>query len=972
MKSRYPVVALIAAVAAPVPAFAQTQPKVQPGQISLGPARFTVVSPGCIRLEYAPNNGFVDAPTLFATNRAARDTKAKIQRTATSVTIETQALRLVYRPDGQPFSAKNLTVTFRNGNKTGSWQPGQQNKGNLGGPAMTLDFQNRAINLPNGLVSRDGWGLVDDSGKALRTAGWIAPRPGGGPPSEPIEEKNQDLDWYLFAYGQNYQNALQSLARISGAAAMPRKENLGSWNSRWAKLSSDDYRKVVQEYEDHDFPLDIIVMDMEWHTQNANMGLKWADNLGWTGYTWDKRLIPDPQGLLQEFKRDGIFVTLNDHPHDGIRDHESAYPEFMKLLGEDPATKKNLPFKAGDKKYMDAFWAVSHAPHEKQGVDFWWLDWQQDSLVPWVSGVPGQRHLPWLNEFYFQKSQQNGLRGQGYSRWGGWGDQRNPMQFSGDTSSNWNMLAFQVPFSTASGNGGCFFWAHDTGGFFGGNRNAEQYTRWTQFSGLSAALRVHSAGEDRRPWLWGKQAEDAMRITYRLRSELFPYIYTSVRQCFDQTKPLLRPMYLSNPGQEAAYHANGQYLYGDNVIVAPIVSAGVGPNFVGQQSVWFPAGAWFNFFTGERFEGNSSALVTADLNEVPLFVRAGVPLPMQPYTQRMGSAPINELRLRCYPGENGKIGTSSLYEDDGRTPEYKTAGFGRTPLSYSRNGKNVEIKVGATSGRFKGQLQSRAYSVELPGTVKATHAVLKVGNSTQVLSSKYDAATQTNVIAIPQRSIAQPITITVTCETASPVQAKQQALDRRVEGILGKPVNVTDARSVLQLTDGVSGEQRQMLLATLGIGLSKQMEGPNYRDNPGRVAFYAPQGLIEGGRLKVSRRNSGSSDQILSNGVLPLGQGTSPRLTPVLDFKVGGKAFQLPYTSNPLMSKENVALDAKVTTNSNEAAYFQEAAADGAAEGYPDDATREWSSGKKTGGVVRLEWTTPESIDRIVLFDRPN
>lgn len=361
-------------VAAPVVAQQQpTTPTGQPGQITVGEARFTVVSPLCVRLEYAPHNGFVNAPTLFAINRGARDAKAKITRQGQGVTIDTGQLRLSYQPDGRPFSATNLKVTFRGGQKSGSWQPGQSSPGNLGGPVSTLDFQNHAINLPPALISRDGWGLIDDSGRPILVDDWIAPRPGGAPPTtEGDVAKNQDLDWYLFAYGDNYRGALQSFATISGKAAMPRKANLGSWNSRWAKLTSDDYRQVVREYDEHDFPLDIIVMDMEWHTQNATYGHVHADNLGWTGYTWNRNLLPDPQGLLQEFKQKGISVTLNDHPHDGIRDHEEVYPQFMQSLGLTPTKGSSPLFNAGDKRYWDAFYAASHANLEKQGVDFWW------------------------------------------------------------------------------------------------------------------------------------------------------------------------------------------------------------------------------------------------------------------------------------------------------------------------------------------------------------------------------------------------------------------------------------------------------------------------------------------------------------------------------------------------------------------------------------------------------------------------
>ena len=176
---------------------------------------------------------------------------------------------------------------------------------------------------------------------------------------------------------------------------------------------------------------------MEWHTKDARYGFGHAGQLGWTGYTWNEKLIPQPQAFIEELRKDGIFVVLNDHPHDGVRDHERAYSQFMAMLGA--GYPENPPFDAGDPKYMQAFFQAAHTPIEKQGVDFWWVDWQQNRLIPWVHRVPGLRHLPWLNCLYYRQSEQmtdgkTKLRGQGFSRWGGWGSHRYPIQFSGDTS----------------------------------------------------------------------------------------------------------------------------------------------------------------------------------------------------------------------------------------------------------------------------------------------------------------------------------------------------------------------------------------------------------------------------------------------------------------------------------------------------------------------------------------------------------
>jgi hypothetical protein len=734
---------------------APRNPQADLAQAVEGAARFTVLTPDCIRMEYAPKYGFVDAPSLFAIRRDCLYAKAKISRTAGILTIDTGKLQLQYKPDGKPFSKENLQVSF--GPNSTIWHPEKKNQRNLGGPVPTLDGIGDPFPLPDGLLSRDGWYLLDDSGRPLLVDGWITQRIGGGPRAPGMPSGiNPDKDWYLFTYGTDYKSALRALSAISGPVPMPRKGVHGSWYCRWYPYTADQFRQIVKGYKDHNFPLDILVMDMEWHTKNADVGFGHAGELGWTGYTWNRKLIPDPTALLQEFRNDGVFVTLNDHPHDGVRDNEQCYPEFMKMAGGKPGT--NLPLDAGNRRYMEAFFAAAHTPLEKQGVDFWWVDWQQDSLLPWVHGVPGLRHLPWLNYLYFQHSQNSGLRGQGFSRWGGWGDHRNPIQFSGDTTASWAMLAFEIYFTLASGNAGCFFWAHDLGAFeatFGTPADSELYTRWVQFGALSSSLRLHSDTDiDRRPWLWGKQFEDAMRQAYVLRSQLFPYIYTAVRQCYDQTLPLLRPMYLEYPQEKNSYQYPEQYLLGDHLIAAPITESGEGEAFVAQKKIWLPAGIWYNLTKAEKFQGDQVVTASAALNEIPVYARGGVPLPMQPSTLRMTSTPLTTLVVRCYPGIAGE---SSLYEDDGRTQGYMQDQFSRTSLSYRNERGHIQIKIAAATGMYQGQPVRRSYRIELPWTQRAKSAFVN-GRRTPV---SYDPAGKTNILETDLFEISEAVEVTV-------------------------------------------------------------------------------------------------------------------------------------------------------------------------------------------------------------------
>lgn len=254
-------------------------------------------------MEYSDCCTFLDAQTLFAYKRDTRMADALICCNGQKLTIDTGCLRLIYLVDGQPFNADNLTICVKKGDDEVVWQPGMKNEKNLGGALSTVDNINGPVPLPDGLLACDGWSVVDDTAKPVFTDGWIAQAP---------LHKRPDVDWYFFGYGFDYKAALTSLAAISGAVPMPRKHVHGSWYCRWFCYTEEDFRQIVEEYRQHDFPLDIMVMDMDWHTKDGTVGFGHAGTLGWTGYTWNTDLLPHHDELLREFREDGIFVTVND------------------------------------------------------------------------------------------------------------------------------------------------------------------------------------------------------------------------------------------------------------------------------------------------------------------------------------------------------------------------------------------------------------------------------------------------------------------------------------------------------------------------------------------------------------------------------------------------------------------------------------------------------------------------------------
>ncbi len=270
----------------------------RPGQFVEGAVRITAITPECVRIEFNPSEKFVDAPSYFAVNRERIDAEARITRDADRVVMDTGAISLAYTPDGKPPGPDNLQATIRQGNSTFQWKPGMPNAKNLGGAAPTLDEWTGAKKLPDGLLSRDGWFLLDDSKTALLTADWAKSRPDGA-----------GTDWYLFGYGTDYKGALKSLTAIGGAVPLPRRALFGAWYSRYWNYTSDDYRHIVQEYAQHDYPLDVIVMDMDWHLTDVPGVQRGYGNLVWTGYTWDRSLLPDAEELLKWFHSQGLAVN---------------------------------------------------------------------------------------------------------------------------------------------------------------------------------------------------------------------------------------------------------------------------------------------------------------------------------------------------------------------------------------------------------------------------------------------------------------------------------------------------------------------------------------------------------------------------------------------------------------------------------------------------------------------------------------
>ena len=666
--------------------------------IRMGRARFTVLTDRMLRMEWARDSFFEDRPTLAVVNRKMPQIPFSSTTDGKQLTIKTKRFTLKYLDDRNSFSRANLKVSFTLGGRKVLWYPGKKDPSNLMGTTRTLDeVRGSAKKLGDGLISRNGWAMVDDSRSAVLADRkdadpWATPRP---------KPKREDL--YLLVYGHDYKAALRDAAQVFGAQPLPPRFTLGYWWSRYQAYTDKQIESLVQQHDERGIPLDVMVLDMDWHLE------------GWTGYTWDRRYFPNPGEFLQWLKRQGLKVTLNLHPADGVGMHEQQFKKMARAMNRDSRSSDRIHFDCTDPKYMDAYFRLLHHPHEDQGVDFWWIDWQQGTKTR----IGGLDPLPWLNHLHWRDMEERNPRRRPVilSRFGGVGSGRHPIGFSGDTISVWDSLRYQPHFTATAANVMFGYWSHDIGGHMPGKIDPELYTRWIQFGAFSPILRTHAAKNplaERRVWEYPSPYSDIMARTIRLRYEMVPYIYTENRKCTETGLSLSRPLYYDHPEDQHAYNAPNQYMFGDEMLVAPVLNPVSDKDEMANLSIYLPPGEWFDTALGTMNKGGRTVRRKYLISEIPVFVRAGAAIPSQLPPMRLVEGPYRNLIVTVYPGQSGSY---ELYEDDGISQDYINGRCATISFSHKTDRTKRTITIYKAKGSYKGFTSKRTLEVRMPGSV---------------------------------------------------------------------------------------------------------------------------------------------------------------------------------------------------------------------------------------------------------------
>ena len=714
-----------------------------------GKARFTVLTPEMIRIQYSDRSLFEDRATFAIVNRRLPVPAFTAVEKDGYLEIKTSALTLKYKIggviDGRKPSAEVLNISMQLNGRPVLWYPGKDDAMNLKGTTRTLDGQigdNKRQELENGLLSRAGWSIIDESPLARRGDGsttfafdkqvdgidWVA---------EPIDK--QAIDWYFLGYGHQYKKALGDFIKVAGRQPMPPLYVLGYWYSKYQRYTSDEFMEIVNDVKRFNIPMDVMIFDMDWHTQ------------GWTGWTWDRTAIPDPEGLIDWMHQHGLKVSLNLHPADGVDDDEDFFNDLREDMGLDKQTKR-VPWNLSDGRFYHNMFKHIIRARERQGVDFWWLDWQQNLTSKYVDGL-GETF--WCNHVFYNDMRLNrpNHRPLIFHRWGGLGSHRYPIGFSGDSFTTYGTLAWQPYFTATASNVGFGYWGHDLGGHqqTGGN-DPEIYLRWMQFGVFTPIFRTHATnweGIERRIWKYSNFP--SLLETVKLRYALMPYIYTAARQAYDTGVSLCRPLYYEWPEVNNAYLFEDEYMFGDDILVAPVVTKPESDGMTARRT-WLPEGRWFDVCRNKVVEGNRTFTDRYAMEEIPYFFRAGSVIVNNPPMMNLNTRP-DRLILKVVPGGNGQ---TKLYEDEGDTEGYKQGAYTTTTISHEGN----TLTILPREGKFAGMPESRSYTVEFLA-VNRPNAVVINGSLVAESEWKYDAQRRLLTVNVARTACDKKTVVTI-------------------------------------------------------------------------------------------------------------------------------------------------------------------------------------------------------------------
>jgi alpha-glucosidase (family GH31 glycosyl hydrolase) len=504
----------------------------------------------------------------------------------------------------------------------------------------------------------------------------------------------------FFVVGAREPEAIMAeYARLTGYPEMPPLWAFGYQQSHRTLASRDEILQEAKTFREKKLPCETLIYlgtgfcPSGWNTDNGE-------------FTFNTKVFPDPPAMIRQLHDDHFKVVLH------------IVLEGRKLTGTTSDACTAAPLPSGrtpdgrwpDNREVSCYWPV-HKPLVDAGVDGWWPD-QGDGLDP-ASRLA-------RNRMYFDGSRQWRPKERPFAlhRNGGAGMQRfGAFLWSGDVYSTWETLKTHVPVAINTSLSGITYWGTDIGGFVPTKEfTGELYVRWFQFGAFCPLFRAHGrTWKLRLPWGWNTgelgpdeisnytggaanpdpselhnaAVEPICRKYLELRARLMPYLYSAVSEGHQTGLPIIRAMWLHYPSDRIASARGDQYLWGRDMLVAPVVDKGAA-----SRQLYLPAGSWHDFWTEERHEGGRELTRTVDLETLPLYVRGGAILPLGPVKQYISEAVDEPLTVQIYPGADGAF---TLYEDDGASFDHQRGEWMGIEMRWTDRQRQLDLRLAAGS-----------------------------------------------------------------------------------------------------------------------------------------------------------------------------------------------------------------------------------------------------------------------------------
>ena len=520
---------------------------------------------------------------------------------------------------------------------------------------------------------------------------------------------------YYFIFENDYKEIIEQYIQMTGKPIMPPKWAFGFSQSRGMYTYEDQAKSIAKEFRQRKIPCDIIYQDIGWvqHLQD---------------FEWNKERYKDPRGMLRHLDSMGFKMIISQDPVISQKENKQwIEADSLQFFTKDIRTNKSydMPWPWGGncgvvdftKPEVADWWGHYQQKPLNDGVRGFWTDmgepaWSNEDATDRLFmkhhlGMHDEIHnvygLTWdkVVKEQFEKHNPNKRVFQ-MTRAAYAGLQRYTFGWSGDAGNGnnvldgWDQLANQVPMSLSSGMGGIPFWACDISGYCGDitdhNAMAELYTRWMQFGVFNPLSRAHHEGNHAaEPWMFGEEAEKISRAAIQLKYQLFPYIYTYAREAYDKGIPIMRALLLEYPNDPETFKTDGQFLFGKELLVAPVVKKGAV-----TKKVYLPEGEWIDFNNNKTvYEGEQWITYKAPLNTIPLFVKRGSIIPMMPVMNYIHEKENYLLSVHVYPANENQQASFELYEDDGETLDYQNGIYAKTKFGCLTRQGSYELKISA-------------------------------------------------------------------------------------------------------------------------------------------------------------------------------------------------------------------------------------------------------------------------------------